>query len=295
MPAIIANRADFFPTEGCPIALRTISGDAPRQHTGDLTDTRHTHDFAELVVVTGGSGRHWINGDIYPVSTGDVFLIQGNTEHYFLDRHGLAMFNVMFDDAFLQEHLRSLRGLSGFNAFFLFEPAYRRRHHFQSHLRVSPEAMLTLRRLLTQMHDENAAGLPGADLIMLARLLEIFVLLSRQYRESHNPKMRSLYQLGQVISRLEKNYSQSWTISRICRIAAMAPSTLLPVFKEVTGCSPIAYLLRIRLEKAGELLMKTDWPISRIASECGFRDSNYFSRQFRSHYHCSPRERRAQL
>lgn len=292
MQTIIANRTDFFPAEGCPIAFRTISGDAPRQHSGDLTDVRHTHDFSELIIITAGGGLHWINGDTYEVSAGDIFLIQGNTEHYFLERHDLEMFNIMFDDEFLQNHLRSLRSLSGFNAFFLFEPAYRRRHRFQSHLRISPEAMLPLKSLLSQMDVESSTELPGGDLLMLARLLEIFVLLSRQYGASHNPKMRSLYHLGQVISRLEKRYQEDWTVARLCKIAAMAPSTLLPVFRKVTGCSPMEYLLKVRLEKAGELLLKTDWPISRVASSCGFHDSNYFSRQFRCHYHCTPRERR---
>ena len=117
---VIANRNDFFPRNGCPIALRTIQGDAPIQHEGDLTDLRHTHDFAELIIITGGGGLHWINGETYPVSAGDIFLIQGNTEHYFKRRHNLEMFNIMFDDSYLKEHLHTLRSLSGFNAFFLF-------------------------------------------------------------------------------------------------------------------------------------------------------------------------------
>ena len=62
MQTVIANRADFFPKDGCPIALRTIQGDRPLQHEGDLTDIRHTHDFSELVIITAGGGEHWING-----------------------------------------------------------------------------------------------------------------------------------------------------------------------------------------------------------------------------------------
>ena len=72
----------------------------------------------------------------------------------------------------------------------------------------------------------------------------------------------------------------------------MAPSTLLPVFKKVTGYSPIDYLLHVRLAKAGELLLKTSIPVSEIASDCGFNDSNYFSRQFRKTYGLSPRDYR---
>ena len=44
-----------------------------------------------------------------------------------------------------------------------------------------------------------------------------------------------------------------------------------------------------RIQAAAERLLKTDDQISEIALDCGFRDSNYFSRQFRKRYGVSPR------
>ena len=295
MQTVIANRADFFPKDGCPIALRTIQGDQPIQHEGDLTDIRHTHDFSELIIITAGGGTHWINGVTYPVTAGDIFLIQGNTEHYFEKRHQLGMYNIMFDDSYLKEHLHSLRSLSGFNAFFLFEPTYRRSHKFKSRLHISPETMRPLQTELQRMTDEMKEDHPGNDLILLAKALEIFVFISREYSRIRNPMARSLCRLGELISLLENRYREHWTISRISRIAAMAPSTLLPVFKKVTGYSPIDYLLHVRLAKAAEMLLKTEKTISEIAQDCGFADSNYFSRQFRNSYSLSPREYRKGL
>ena len=292
MKTVIANRSDLFPEDGCPIALRTIQGDLPVQHEGDLTDIRHTHDFSELIIITAGSGDHWINGVSYPVTAGDIFLIQGNSEHYFQKRHHLEMFNIMFDDSYLREHLHSLRSLSGFNAFFLFEPTYRRSHKFKSRLHIAPETMRPLKSELQRMLDESKEERPGADLILLAKALEIFVFISREYSRNKNPMARSLCRLGELISLLEKRYKERWTIARISRIVSMAPSTLLPIFKRVTGYSPIDYLLRVRLSKAAELLLQTETPISGIALECGFPDSNYFARQFKKYYNLSPRDYR---
>ena len=292
MQTVIANRADFFPKDGCPVALRTIQGDQPIQHEGDLTDIRHRHDFSELIIITAGGGTHWINGVTYPVTAGDIFLIQGNTEHYFEKRHQLGMYNIMFDDSYLKDHLHSLRSLSGFNAFFLFEPTYRRSHKFKSHLHISPETMRPLKTELQRMTDEMKQDHPGSDLILLAKALEIFVFISREYSRNKNPMARSLCRLGELISLLEKRYKEHWTIGQISRIAAMAPSTLLPVFKKVTGYSPIDYLLHVRLAKAAEMLLKSEKTISEIAQDCGFPDSNYFSRQFRKCYNLSPREYR---
>ncbi|MCQ2378503.1 MAG: helix-turn-helix domain-containing protein [Victivallaceae bacterium] len=292
MQTVIANRRDFFPENSCPVALRAIHGDAVKQHAGDLTDVRHTHDFAELIIITRGGGEHWINGDVYPVSAGDVFLIQGRTEHYFTRRHDLEMYNIMFDERYLREHLENLRTLPGFNAFFLFEPTYRRRHKFKSRLHLEKEPLFPLESLLRQTEDEKKRDLPGSDLLLLSRLLEIFVVISREYSRNRNPMARSLVRLGNLISRLENEYAKDWSIGRISAITAMAPSTLLPIFKTVTGHSPIDYLLNVRLCKAAGMLTDSSDNVSAIAEKCGFRDSNYFSRQFRKKYLCSPREYR---
>lgn len=292
MQLVTANRSDFFPPDGCPIALRAILGDAPVQHEGDLTDTRHTHDFAELIIITRGGGSHWIEGTAYPVSAGDIFLIQDNTQHYFQERHDLEMYNIMFDNSYLVQHLASLRSLSGFNAFFIFEPLFRRRHAFMSRLHLAPESMMQMRNLLNDMLSEVRANKPGCDLMMLSRVLEIFVMIAREYSRSSNSKAQTLFRLGEVISRMENNYRENWTVARLAKIAAMAPSTFLPVFREATGSSPIEYLLRVRITKAAEQLSQSDSSISEVALNCGFRDSNYFSRQFRKFYNCSPREYR---
>ena len=68
-------------TSGTPIAVAEVNPSPHAQHPHDLTGIEHYHDFCELVLVTAGSTIHCIDGEEYPVSAGDLFLIQG---------HGLA-------------------------------------------------------------------------------------------------------------------------------------------------------------------------------------------------------------
>lgn len=295
MKAIVADRRDFFRDDCYPITVKHISGDSTMQHEHDLTNIRHTHNFAELIIITNGYGTHWIDHEKYKVVAGDIFLIQGNTEHYFIERHDLSFSNIMFDDIYLKNHLKSLRSLPGYNALFLFEPNYRRYHRFQSHLHISSEALLPVNKMLHGMLTELNNGAPGYDLLLLAKTIEIFVQISREYAKCQNPMVRELNRLGEVISRLEKEYQRNWKITDIAKIAAMAPSTLLPVFKRATGHSPIDYLIHVRILKAAELLLKTNDSITTIAQETGFADSNYFSRQFRKIYNIAPKDYRNRL
>jgi AraC-like DNA-binding protein len=57
--------------------------------------------------------------------------------------------------------------------------------------------------------------------------------------------------------------------------------TLRRRFRDATGTSPHAYVLRRKTEEARRLLGETDFPIKAIAKRLGYADVYFFSRQFR--------------
>lgn len=67
-------------------------------------------------------------------------------------------------------------------------------------------------------------------------------------------------------------------------------SYLREIFKEVTGESFNEYLIRKRMEKAGELLRKTSMKVADIAESCGYDNQRYFSSSFKKFYGCTPTE-----
>ncbi len=291
MKAVKAFSRDYFPKQGHPIKVIKISGeDNAPQHEGDLTSIRHYHDFAELVIITSGYGTHWIDGTEYPVAAGDVFVLQGKTEHFFRERHGLELYNLMHDNHRLRQYLRNLRENSGYNAMFLLEPNYRKRHKFRSRLHLSRRSIAHVEVALRRMCEEEEQCLPGYDTMLLSSLLELVIFLSREYSKTQIPQAQALCRIGGIIGKLETAYKKAWSINELSRLAGMSKSGLIGAFREATGHSPIDYLIRIRLQKAAELLTHSDLPVSVIAFECGFHDSNYLSRQFRRVYRVSPRQ-----
>ena len=58
------------------------------------------------------------------------------------------------------------------------------------------------------------------------------------------------------------------------------------------GETIIAFLTRIRMEKAAELMKDQDKKLETISFLVGYDDYNYFSRVFRKKVGCSPREYR---
>ncbi len=62
--------------------------------------------------------------------------------------------------------------------------------------------------------------------------------------------------------------------------------------KAITGLSPAELLRQMRLQKAHDLIMHSDQPISAIAYDTGFSSPGYFSKCFRDEYGISPSDMR---
>jgi transcriptional regulator GlxA family with amidase domain len=67
------------------------------------------------------------------------------------------------------------------------------------------------------------------------------------------------------------------------------------LFKEATGESIMATLLKLRLSQARRLLEFTNRPVGEIARSVGFQSSFHFSRQFKSFYGLSPQIYRKEI
>jgi two-component system response regulator YesN len=64
------------------------------------------------------------------------------------------------------------------------------------------------------------------------------------------------------------------------------------VFKKVAGMTFIDYLTHTRISQAARLLLGSQSSVAEIATQVGFSDQSYLTRQFRKSFGCSPRDYR---
>nr|WP_024836245.1 response regulator [Clostridium sp. 12(A)] len=87
---------------------------------------------------------------------------------------------------------------------------------------------------------------------------------------------------------LDNYQNPDLSVEMICRHLHMSPAYFSTVFKKETGQAYIAYLTEVRLNKAVELLNKTDDKTYIIASKVGYQEQNYFSYVFKKKFGVSP-------
>ena len=290
--ALIADGIDYFGLSGFPLAVRRVRTDDKHtpSHPHDLTEVEHRHDFCELAIVTHGRATHMLEGAAFPVAAGDVFLLQGQQKHYFFERQNLDLINIMYDPEKIALPENELRRMPGYCAMFMLEPNYRRQHRFASRLHLKRLPLARVERLVEEMEGECDDNMPGREVALRAKLMELMVFLSRAYTDSDTTEAHALLRVGNVIGALENDFSKDWTLDELLKIAHMSRSNLMRVFRKATGQTPIEYLVRLRIQRAMEMLRNTDQSITEIAMEVGFNDSNYFTRQFRRALGESPRD-----
>lgn len=284
----LAKGSHYFKNLDFPICIKKIEPDTKTTHNYDLTFISHFHDFSELVLVVKGSGVQAIKGVSYQVNAGDVFLLKDNDEHYFISQQNIGIINIMFDEKVLKLPEKLLEAIPSYKAIFELEPVLREKHRFSSHLKLPYKKLLEVAAIAYQIEAELESKQSGYQAAVYSYLTLLVTSICREYSNIKTIKGKSLLRVSEVISRLEQDYNKNWTLQELSNIACMSENNLLLVFKEATGLSPIAYGINVKIKMAAMLLKSTSLNITQISYQCGFNDSNYFSRLFKKEFNITP-------
>ncbi len=87
---------------------------------------------------------------------------------------------------------------------------------------------------------------------------------------------------------LERNYMNPVSLTEAAALAHVSPNYLSTLFRKNTSMRFSDYVLRVRLEKASQMLAGTDLYVYEVAKACGYEDVQYFVRVFQKNYGISP-------
>lgn len=251
---------------------------------------QHTHDFAEIVLILAGEGRHLVGQQSYPLRRGDVFVIKGDTRHGFAEAHGLEMVNLMYDPQVLLIQGEGLQAIPGFDYLFLVQPELLARAPYPYTLfledREVAAASCLCDFLLHQLEEEGDHG--------AALRYGFFALAAYLARHARLPEElpESAQLFAGAVRYFQEHRGQPVTLEQVASAVSVSGRHLERVFAQMCGVAPMTYYTDLRLSHAALLLRSTTKPVSQISEEAGFGDPAYFTRAFRKKYGVSPRQSR---
>lgn len=100
-----------------------------------------------------------------------------------------------------------------------------------------------------------------------------------------------------ALDEIKNNFlSPQFDIGALIQNSGYSAAYFRRLFQEETGVSPLQYLIILRIEHAAKLMHRNPkLTVNQIASECGYEDVYYFSRQFKKAKGMSPSEYMASI
>lgn len=96
----------------------------------------------------------------------------------------------------------------------------------------------------------------------------------------------------QSIQYMRDHIGQPCDLEELAEVARFSPSHYSHLFKEQTNASPIQFFIRLKMQRACELLHTTNQTVESIARQVGYTDPFHFSRMFKKVIGKSPSEYR---
>ena len=138
----------------------------------------------------------------------------------------------------------------------LLEPLIERNHQWMQKL-IKASDFETLSHVLMQALDDFMHG-----------------IYARGFN-CHHPHV------GRVLDYIASHYSEQLSMQGIAGAAGIGVSRVAHLVKQHTGKTVWQHIMRLRINKARQLLEGTDEPCSEIAQQTGFCDQSYFTKHFR--------------
>ena len=233
--------------------------------------SKHIHNLYELYYLERGACTYFIDNRIYDVRSGDILLIPKGLFHktsYLSDTRSRTVMN--FSSAYIPSPILSQISAAPFQ---IRSPS------------LQDEVLFYIRQIENNYRSDQLY----ANEILTVSLESLLLILFRNVEDSVqiSPQKPICYNILQYI---QEHYPEHLQMPDIARQFAVSESWLGKILKKECGLGFSEYLTSVRLQNARKMILSNpNRSISKIAYDCGYSDSNYFSVCFKRAFGVSPR------
>ncbi|MDF2669990.1 MAG: transcriptional regulator [Paenibacillus sp.] len=241
---------------------------------------RECTEVHSLAFIFGGEGSLELNGARYALRKGVLFYVPAKSRMRITTESTkpLLYYSILFQYGQLR-----WEGTSGVWKETTFTPLPL---NSVVHVEESLEVLEIYQRL-TGIWNGNK---PGYHWHCRMEFMQLLHRIMRWMHEDSQETKHSAALVESIIVYLKDHLSEPFDRAAVAARLALSPGYFSVLFKQYTGFTPVEYVMRLRMDRAKQLLMNSDMPVRRIAEEVGYTDPLYFTRLFTRETGISPRE-----
>ena len=227
----------------------------------------HYHQEHELYNKLKGKTTYYIGDEIFYIEEGNFAFIPKGILHKTDNENCLTNERILisFSDNIFTDELQGVK-----------EELYNCRL-----ISIAASQLPRLEDLLLQIESESNRDDIYKNIMTDLYIKELLTQICR-YKCEHKQVLsgtdKTIHMISQYIS---TNFRQELSLKTLSKTFAMSESHLSRKFKASTGIGLNEYINYVRITNAEKLLQENELPVTQIAEQCGFNDSNYFSTVFK--------------
>ncbi len=241
----------------------------------------HAHeDFVEIILILSGTSEYLIHNKKYNVKPGDLLIYNSEVVHDEISGPANQVGSYCIAVGGLNMPGLRKNALVPDDAGFIF------------HTNDSFEELHAIMKMMfANLYEEKPFAEGFCHSLLHAFLIKVLTVTGNTGAAMERPEDPMI--LGQRIKEyIDKHYMEQISLQDIGDALKVSTYYLAHIFKEMSGYSPVQYLLRRRIGEAQTLLISTDYSILRISEMVGYETQSYFSLQFTKHVGMSPMQYR---
>ena len=239
-----------------------------RRETEYLMPSAHFHKHHELYYLISGKTNYLIGNNLFVLNAGDFAFIPKGVYHQTASRDisNIERVLIVFDDDMIEESYKPYLDALMENNF----------------IRIHKDSQKAFQSIFRQIEEENEARPNGYEDMRKLYLSQLLVLLARHRETEDADAPTGTHAIIQnAIKYINSNLRQDLRMETLARKYSLSPGYFSVLFRKMTGSKYNEYVTLSRITYAQELLASKKICVTRVAEECGYNDSNYFSQTFK--------------
>jgi AraC family transcriptional regulator len=248
-----------------------------------------TSPFYRLYYISDGSGKIEIDGQEKILKKGNMYLVPSYTLANYRCEHSMEQTYMH-----IAEKLRMPVSLKQQSELFFEVKA-----EALDQMLIERLLVLNMDKKLITTNPRNEAYVPQIDVSVNSRnmetqgiLLQLMARFVDKPKSSFNISSNKNQKIAIALENIHLNFHKNLSVAQLAAEVHINEDYFSRLFKKVTGFLPNAYLTKVRLEKAQQLLLFSDESVTEIAYKSGFNNRTYFAKVFKEATNKSPKEYR---